>query len=41
MTGRAVRIVEAAPAQAARDMDFDKMLAFVLNQNAPDGVEKG
>jgi len=40
MSGRSVRIVEAAPASAARDMDFDKMLAFVLHQNAPEGEEK-
>jgi len=37
MSGRSVRIVEAAPASAARDVDFDKMLAFVLHQNAPEG----
>jgi arginine/lysine/ornithine decarboxylase len=40
MTGRAVRIVEAAPEKAIRDMDFDKMLAFVLNQNASGEQEK-
>jgi arginine/lysine/ornithine decarboxylase len=37
MSGRSVRIVEAAPASAARDVDFDKMLAFVLHQNTPEG----
>ena len=37
MSGRSVRIVEAAPASATRDVDFDKMLAFVLHQNTPEG----
>jgi arginine/lysine/ornithine decarboxylase len=39
-SGRAVRIVEAAPSGSAKDMDFDKMLAFVLNQNATEAEEK-
>ncbi len=33
MSGRHVRIVEAPLASAPKDVDFDKMLAFVLNQN--------
>jgi arginine decarboxylase len=37
MSGRSVRIVEAAPASATRDVDLDMMLAFVLHQNTPEG----
>lgn len=40
MSGRSVRIVETPLATPARDVDFDKMLAFVLNQNAPDVKER-
>ncbi len=35
MTGRAVRIVETPRSTQVKDVDFDKMLAFVLNQSAP------
>ena len=34
LTGRTVRIVEAPLSAASKDVDFDKMLAFVLNQSA-------
>ncbi len=34
-TGRYVRIVEAPLSAVSRGVDFDKMLAFVLNENAP------
>ncbi len=40
MTGRTVRIVEAPTSGSAKDVDFDKMLAFVLNQDAPGEPEK-
>ncbi|MEK7766935.1 MAG: hypothetical protein AAB368_11915, partial [bacterium] len=34
LTGRTVRIVESPLSASARDVDFDKMMAFVLNQTA-------
>ena len=39
-SGRFVRIVEAPLSSISRGVDFDKMLAFVLNENAP-GTEPG
>jgi len=40
MTGRTVRIVEAPLAGTSKDVDFDKMLSFVLQQNPPEGGDK-
>ncbi len=40
LSGRTVRIVEAPLSAGTKDVDFDKMLAFVLNQNPPDGEDK-
>lgn len=40
MTGRVVRIVEAPLAAGLKDVDFDKMLSFVLNQDASGGEER-
>jgi arginine/lysine/ornithine decarboxylase len=40
VSGRFVRIVEAPLSAVSREVDFDKMLAFVLNENAP-GTDAG